>query len=181
MNSSAFFIKKTIVFLLLSALSTIAGTFPSISYAEENQTLEDKLKAVYLVRLGEFIQWPKSLETQEKFTICIAFDAPIYPYLEEIAQHEYKIKGKTLQLINTHQQNTSHNCYILYTNTPTAADIHSSALIVGHHESLIQQGGIIRFYIKNNKIRMKINLKAAKRKGLILSSQLLALMEIIEQ
>jgi len=164
---------------LLSTLLGILLVMPVSSYAQENNALESKLKAVYLVRLGEFIIWPEALATQDTFNLCISENEPIYAYLAEISQ--YKVKGKPLHIINTDTLKQPQLCHIIYSDTPSKADIHSSSLIVGSQEQLLQQGGVIRFYIKDNKIRMQTHLKAAKKKGLTISSQLLRLMEIIEQ
>mgnify|MGYP000529990073 CR=1 FL=1 len=158
----------------------LGGSSPILKLTKkQSNALETKLKAVYLVRLGEFISWPTAFASQDTFTLCIAKNEPIYLYLAAISQ--YKVKDKPLHIINTASLNPTQLCHILYSDNPNKTDIHSSTLIVGSQKQLIQQGGVIRFYIKDNKIRMQVNLKAAKKKGLTISSQLLRLMEIIEQ
>ncbi len=53
-----------------------------------------------------------------------------------------------------------------------------SVLTIGDTDGFIENGGIIRFVTVNNKIHFKINLEAAKRANLTISSQVLRLAEI---
>ena len=48
-------------------------------------------------------------------------------------------------------------------------------LTVGESEEFIHQGGMIGFYLQENRIRFDINLQAAKRVNLRFSSRLLLL------
>ena len=56
----------------------------------------------------------------------------------------------------------------------------ASVLTVGEMVQFAQGGGIINFTRRKNKIRLEINLDAAKRAGLKISSQLLKLAKIIK-
>jgi hypothetical protein len=54
-----------------------------------------------------------------------------------------------------------------------------SILTVGETEAFARQGGIINFITVDNKVRYEINLDAAKRADLDISSKLLRLAKII--
>ena len=51
----------------------------------------------------------------------------------------------------------------------------SSVLTVGESEHFAQEGGMIGFVLEDNKIRFEINLEAAQKANLKISSRLLAL------
>ncbi len=51
-------------------------------------------------------------------------------------------------------------------------------LLIGEAEYFSQRGGILNFFIEKNKLRFEINLDAATRVGLTISSKLLRLARI---
>lgn len=53
-------------------------------------------------------------------------------------------------------------------------------LTVGDDSSYTQDGGVLRFYVKDDKISIEINTKAAKKHKLQISSRLLALARLVE-
>ena len=54
-----------------------------------------------------------------------------------------------------------------------------SIVTVSEMDQFAQHGGIINFYLDGNKIRFEINVDAAQRKGLKVSSQLLRRAKIV--
>ncbi len=158
---------------------------PQYSYADNSENLEAKLKAVYLIHLGEFIEWPNTHKMQDSFSICIDPGEPINSYLQEVSQH--LVQGKPLKIINTLDIEQFKTCHIVYIGSAQLLKnpmlpqflVNNSVLTVSSVSGLIEQGGSIEFYIKNNKVRMRINLAASKKSGLVISSKLLRLMEIV--
>jgi hypothetical protein len=54
-----------------------------------------------------------------------------------------------------------------------------SVLTVGDVTDFSRQGGVVRFFNENNKIRIRINLEAAKAANLTISSKLLRLADVV--
>ncbi len=82
-------------------------------------------------------------------------------------------------------QKEMKNCHILFINLTDTSELfsslrHQSVLTVSDHD-LNKDGGIIRFFTRNNKVRLAINVLAAKEARLGISSKLLRLAEIIEE
>jgi hypothetical protein len=50
---------------------------------------------------------------------------------------------------------------------------------VGESENFVQQGGMIGFFLEDNKVRFEINLDAAERARLKISARLLALAKTV--
>ena len=57
--------------------------------------------------------------------------------------------------------------------------VDSSVLTVSSVSGFVGQGGNVEFYIKNNKLRMRIDLGSSRNSGLVISSKLLRLMEVV--
>jgi hypothetical protein len=53
-------------------------------------------------------------------------------------------------------------------------------LTVGEDEQFSKNNGIINFVLKNGKVRLEIDLAAAKKTGLIISSKLLAVADVVK-
>jgi hypothetical protein len=79
-------------------------------------------------------------------------------------------------------------CQILFVDDSEASrmvDILEKAaalpiLTVGEDEQFAQNGGIINFVLKNGKVRLEIDLAAAKKVGLTVSSKLLAVADVVK-
>ncbi|MGH9509604.1 MAG: YfiR family protein, partial [Terriglobales bacterium] len=56
-----------------------------------------------------------------------------------------------------------------------------SVLTVGETEGFAHRGGVINFQLEGSKVRFEINLDAAERSGLTMSSQLLKLAKIVRE
>jgi hypothetical protein len=56
-----------------------------------------------------------------------------------------------------------------------------SILSIGEIDGFIALGGIINFFEESNRLRFEINLDAARREGLKMSSQLLRSAQIVEK
>jgi hypothetical protein len=53
-------------------------------------------------------------------------------------------------------------------------------LTVGEDEEFAQKNGIINFVLKDGKVRLEINLAAARKAGLTMSSKLLAVADVVK-
>jgi len=53
-------------------------------------------------------------------------------------------------------------------------------LTVGEDDSFARNGGIINFVLKNDKVRLEIDLAAAKKAGVTISSKLLAVADAVK-
>jgi hypothetical protein len=53
-------------------------------------------------------------------------------------------------------------------------------LTVGEDEPFARNGGIIHFVLKNGNVRLEIDLAAAKKAGLTISSRLLAVADVVK-
>ena len=157
--------------------------------AQTPSTREYQLKAVFILNFTQFVEWPSSSfsSAQSPLIIGVLGKDPFGNYLEDVLSNE-KINGHALV---AHRYNSvaeiEKDCHLLYVNLSentknekTIASLKGhSILTVSDDPNFLKQGGMIRFYTKENKIQLQINPEAAKSENLIISSKLLRLAEIV--
>lgn len=149
---------------------------------------EFQVKAVYLFNFGHFVEWPPGTfgSPDAPFVIGIAGGDPFGATLDEV------VKGESL---GTHPfevrrfregEDLSH-CQILFisgTEAPRLPNLLDSlrgrsVLTVMDIPGAAEHGAVITLINDNNRIRMRINLAAAKAANLVISSKLLRPAEIV--
>lgn len=149
---------------------------------------EYQIKAIFLFNFTQFVEWPATVLPQPETPLIIGIlgEDPFGNYLEETVTGE-KVNGHPLAI--EHYKNIAEvkTCHILFvnqaeTNKPEQAMINLKGkyiLTVSDGNNFIKQGGMIRFFTKNNKIQIQINPEAAREANLTISSRLLSVAELI--
>jgi hypothetical protein len=143
---------------------------------------EYDLKATFLYHLAQFVEWPaEAFPTEETpLVIGVLGTDPFGKVLDDIVENEVVKNHKlTTQRYRTVEEITS--CHILFISQSEGgrldrilADLKQrSILTVGDTEGFAQRGGMVRFLTEKNKIRLRINVDAAKAANLTISSKLL--------
>ena len=151
-------------------------------------TPEYKLKAVFLFNFAQFVEWPTEAfpEAQTPLIIGVLGEDPFGAYLDEIVRGE-KVKQRSLIVQRYRRVDEIKTCHVLFIGRPEADRLGPtlaglkgrSILTVGESDNFAERGGMIRFVSEKSKIRMKINLEAAKAAGLAISSKVLRAADII--
>jgi hypothetical protein len=152
-------------------------------------TREYQVKAAFLFNFTQFVEWPAQSFTapQTPAVIGILGKDPFGNYLEET------IVGESINkhpLIIRHFNNVDEitNCQILFIDISDKNQLHliieklkgKNILTVSDANEFAKLGGMVRFYIKDDKINIQINYDAAKKENLVISSKLLKLVEIVK-
>jgi hypothetical protein len=155
--------------------------------AQSPVTQEYQIKAVFLFNFAQFVEWPSTAfaSDQDPLIIGVLGENPFGSYLENVVSGE-KIKGHSLVVHYYKNSDDVKNCHILFINKNSINNVNAflsnlrekNILTVSDASNFIQQGGIVRFISKNNKINFQINPDAAKSAKLEISSKLLRLAEI---
>jgi hypothetical protein len=146
---------------------------------------EYEVKAAYLCNFAEFVEWPGSDGKESAVTIGILGDDPFGTALEEIAKNR-AVQTKTLAVKRLSRIDDALSCQIVYVSTSEGRNLAqilrslatASVLTVSDIERFAEHGGIIGFTIEERRVRFEINLQAAERAGLRISSRLLKLARI---
>lgn len=157
--------------------------------AQANISKEYQIKAVFLFNFVQFVQWPRTAFTRpgEPFCIGVLGENPFGTFLEETVRNE-KVDGHPLVVRHFERVEEVKDCQILFVSRSESekpdgilkALKGKSILTVGDKEGFEDNGGVVRFATENNKIRLRISLRAAQTAKLKISSKLLRLAEIVD-
>jgi YfiR/HmsC-like len=148
--------------------------------AQQSKPDEYQVKAVYLFNFGRFIEWPDAAMKGQTFTICVLGEDPFGRVLDATLAGE-AINSRKLVARRIGSVRDATNCQILFVSSSEAsrvADIVASlsktgTLTVSDTPGFTNKGGMIQFVLIENKVRFDVNLTAAEKEGLTISSQLL--------
>jgi len=171
---------KMLLFLLFAIQSL---------YAQDKPALEYQVKAAFLYNFTRFINWPPTAFTapDAPFVIGIVGNDPFGTYIEEIVAGE---KVGDRKIIVQHYQDVKEigNCQIIFIHLSesskvkeilTALESHN-ILAVSDIDNFAKLGGQVRFFKESNKVKIQINMEAAKRSQLEISSKLLRIAKILK-
>jgi hypothetical protein len=149
---------------------------------------EYQVKAAFLYNFARFIEWPDRAfrDPGSPMTFCVQGEDPFGHDLDRaldsktVGVRELTIKRfKGVQGLET--------CQVLFIGSSDEERVsqivqtlkNSPVLTVGDMERFAKLGGIINFVTEKNKVRFEINLDAAERAGLKVSSKLLTVARVI--
>ena len=173
------------VLVVISAILLSSGLNLS---AQPASSREYQVKAVFLFNFAQFVEWPTNAfpEAQTPFVIGVLGEDPFGAYLDETVRGE-KVNNRSLVVERYRRAEEIKTCHVLFISRSEVnrlAEILANLkgrniLTVGDAESFAQRGGMIRFVTEKNKLRLKVNLEAAKAANLTISSKLLRSAEIV--
>jgi hypothetical protein len=173
--------------LLPLMMWAIAGATAS-GNAPAQSSPEYQLKAVFLFNFAQFVEWPASAfpEPDTPLGICILGEDPFGGYLDETVRGE-TVANHPLTVRRYRRVNEIKGCHILFVSRQEQGHLSEildslkghSVLTVSDAERFASRGGMIRFVTDHNRIRLRINLEAARAANLTLSSKLLRPAQIV--
>ncbi|MGD8847647.1 MAG: YfiR family protein [Desulfobacteraceae bacterium] len=150
---------------------------------------EYEVKLGFIYNFINFVTWPETAfkSGSDALTLCLASDNPFSEVLYKLDGKT--IKGKTLNVIDYQEETCLEQSHILFFATQDRALIEQilnlikgrSILTIGETEGFTRMGGTINFFKERNRLRFKINIDAARRNSLKMSSQLLGSAKIVRE
>jgi hypothetical protein len=148
---------------------------------------EYPLKAVFLLNLAQFTDWPTNAfaAPDSPLVIGILGDDPFGTLLDEAVRGE-TVNGRAFALERYHRVQDINICHILFISQSETKRLNQiteqlkakSILTVSDIEGTAYRGVCVRFITENNKIRLRINTEALQAAKLTMSSKLLRVAEI---
>ena len=165
---------RLIVVVALVFSSTLCLPAPAAS--------EYQVKAVFLFNFGQFVEWPAhAYDTpQAPFVIGVLGEDPFGGTLDQVVQGE-SVGSHSLVVRRFKNPREIGDCNILFISRNEAGHLRGaldavrgrSVLTDTDIEGADSEGAIIVLFNEKNRIRMRINLAAAKASQLVISSKLL--------
>jgi hypothetical protein len=175
---------------LLSILCILFIT--TLSYpvcATEPYSSEYLLKAAFIYNIAKFVEWPPgSFETEKApLVLCILGKDPFGYALTTIDGK--MVQGRTLTVKHVDRIEELRTCHILFISSSERNKLpqevqslkDANVLTVGDMPNFAQNGGIINLITLDNKIHMEINVAAAEKAKLQISSKLLKLARVVNE
>ncbi|MDB6126669.1 MAG: YfiR family protein [Verrucomicrobia bacterium] len=158
--------------LVLTAAGAPAAAPPSAEY---------QVKAVFLYNFAQFAEWPATMfpDAQSPIVIGILGDDPFGRYLDDLVQGE-KLGNRSIIIRRYQDVGSIGECHVLFISRSESSRLDGivavlkrrSILTISDAETFTRRGGMVRFAMDSGKIRLRINLEAAKACGLTISSKI---------
>jgi hypothetical protein len=167
---------------MISLLFVFVGGL-SPARAELSSTPEYQVKAAFLYNFIKFVEWPGDGRAGAPSTLCLGIlgKDPFGDALEVVRGKT--AKGRTIVVVHFRRVEEVKDCDVLFISDSEKGQLAQTlkylqnfpVLTVADLEGFCQAGGIIGLIEARKKVSFEVNIAAARRAGLRISSQLLKL------
>lgn len=172
---------------VLALLGLLAGANHAAS--GELTFSEYQVKAMFLFNFAKYVEWPSDVftDTNAPITIGVLGENRFGDELQKVVAGK-NVSGRTIVLRQVENANDASKCHILFISASEKNRLGEilgkikglPVLTVGETEQFTGQGGIINFMRKEDKVRLEIDLNAARQAKLQLSSKLLSVADVVK-
>lgn len=151
---------------------------------------EYKLKLAFLYNFTLFVEWPPEAfqDPDAPLTVCVVGENPFRGELEQSLRGR-RAGRHPIELKKLMPEDNPKACHLIFIRASekraaekVLTDLNgSSTLTVGETKGFTQRGGVINLVQEDNKLGIEINVDAADRSRLRISSKLLALSKIVNE
>jgi hypothetical protein len=166
----------------------VLGLTPTAVLAGGDSVSVSALKAAFLLNFAKFSEWPAdALAPGQRLAMCVVGDAAIADALSQTIKG-HPIDGHELDVTILKSDAATTGCHLLYVSVSELK--RSSAMLmslkgaamftVSDADTFAQSGGVAQLIVEGDHMRFAINLEAAQRVRIRISSKLLALAKIVK-
>ena len=173
------------LFLLLAALTGAPRAQPG-----PPPSFEQEVKASFVYTVAKFVDWPPEAfgDPGAPLVFGILGDDPIEESLQRTVAGK-SVSGHPVEVIRVKDGEDPISCHILFVGRSESARVdevitrvgNSSVLTVGEFDHFAQRGGVLRLRLDQNMVRFEVNVDAAERAHLRISSKILKLGTIVHE
>jgi hypothetical protein len=170
--------------LTAALLALLISTVP----AGAQSVTAPALKAAFLYNFAKFTEWPvTALAPRQKLALCVLGDNVVADALERtIASRMVDDHELSVEIIKL--DGSTRSCQLLYvsgldsaqTSQLLAALKGAAIFTVSDRDRFAEMGGVAQLIFENDRMRFAINVGAANRTKIKISSKLLALAQIVK-
>ena len=174
--------------LLLLCLMVACSVLTYAAPAAEPIVDEYQVKAAFLFNFAKFVEWPNEAfsDPNAPLVITVFGEDPFNGSLEAVKGKLVNNRKLTIRRVKDIQEIGKSN--VLFVSPSARKELArilealqgQNVLTVGEDGAFTQYGGIINFVKEDNRVRFEVNVTAAERAGLKISSRLLALARIVK-
>jgi len=147
------------------------------------QDLEQQLKAAFLYRFAQFVDWPQETgpDRSRQLVLCLLGTDTFAGALDSISGKTVHERELAVRYITSPRQ--LDQCHMVFLSRPSAETMkmtlqqsrQNHVLTVSDQPAFAATGGMIELLRQDNQFRFEINLRAAREADLSVSSNLLRL------
>ena len=183
--------KEPIFICTLLILLTVLCELPRflLLVQAESQFEEYQVKAAFLYNFAKFVEWPSGTfhDSTSPTKICVLGKDPFGEALDSLRNKN--IGSRKLIIERLRRGDSLDKCQLLFISDSEKNNLpeilrgvkKSPILTVGDMKGFVQSGGIINFISKGGQVSFEINVDAAERSTLKVSSQLLQVANIFRE
>ena len=179
---------RNLLLLLLAAVFGIVTTLVSrAASAEDEATLERRVKAAFVYKFAGYVEWPDSAFTSPAAPITIGVlgdDAMVGELTQVVAGRT--IDSHPLTVRRLRQGESLTGLHVLFVGNSERARLAEARpvrsqplMVISEHDGALDQGSVINFLIVGGRVRFEVGLDNAERRGLKLSSRLLTVAHFV--
>jgi hypothetical protein len=158
----------------------------SLAMHAQTSMSEYQVKALFLLNFVKYVDWPAG--ASGPITIGILGQDNFDDNLTNAIDGK-TVNGRTITIKHFSPGDSLSGCAILFISASENSQLSAilgktgsmPILTVGESESFLENGGIINFMLKEGKIHLAINLKAAQKAHLQISSKLLSVADVVKE
>lgn len=169
-----------IIGVIVAALLALLPASPAVAAAN----LEYQVKAAFLYNFAKFVSWPEDAfgDGGGPFVFCIVGTDPFGDTLEKVLKGR-QASNRPIVVRRGADPESVGRCHLMFVgegeDPRVARHLQQVAerpvLTVGESEAFSRAAGMIRLLVQDKRVRFDINVKAAAKARLKMSSQLLKL------
>jgi hypothetical protein len=171
----------------------LAAAAPPVRAADAPATPEYQVKAALLLQTARFVEWPETAfpDAKAPITVGVVGEDPFGKILERTFKGA-TVKERPLEVRRFADRDALEPCHILFVSRSESDHLPAilkrlaapgfrakGPLTVGDLDRFARRGGVIRLALREKRIRIHINVDAANRATLKISSHLLKLATIV--
>lgn len=165
--------------------AVVWGAAQSPAIAATRQPLEQTVKASFLFKFAPFVEWPGGAlgAAGRPFTICITAQESFGRALDEVVRGQ-RINGRSITVRRMTAAGDAIGCHILFVGSngdPAILTAATGLPVLTVSDTAYVPGSMIKFVMKNGRVRFEIDDALARANGLNISSKLLNLAVAVER
>jgi uncharacterized protein DUF4154 len=151
-------------------------------------SFEYEVKASFVYTVAKFVDWPEGSfnDPGAALVFGVLGDDPIEELLRRTVAGK-SVGGHPVEVVRLKDSEDPGPCHVLFISRSEAAHVdeviarlgNSSVLTVGEFDRFAQRGGVLRLRLEENMVRFEVNVDAAQRAHLQISSKILKLGTIV--
>jgi hypothetical protein len=181
-KSGATRFKRNLLCLLLATSGVLFLHLQQPLATQTSANPDYRVKATFLFQFTQFVVWAPTAFSTDRTALVIGIlgEDPFGMFLDETVRDE-RSNGRPLIVERYRRLEDLRNCHVLFVSQSEVNRISDilealkgrSVLLVADAAGFADRGGMIQFVTQGNRIRLRINVAAARAANLTISSNLL--------